>query len=151
MKFKTQLTIHNSSFLAPTRTPNIKGWLTWACLLQRYSYSLQWVFPVSNNHTHIPGQHHYSLSVPTRCSEIQYCYSECSQFTKQFYQQLKSFLHRINKFFLNKINTLQVMLCCIYKLHLPPVWESPSFVREMLQAFSTINVFSTIFYNKIQS
>ena len=63
--------------------------------------------------------HYYSLIILTRCSEIQSHCSECSQFAKQFYQQLK--------FFLNKINTLQVMLCCRHKLHLPLFRESPSF------------------------
>ena len=60
MKFKTQLTVHNSNFLTITRTPlatmstlNVKGLLTQAYSLQRESHLLQWVLPVLNSQTHI--------------------------------------------------------------------------------------------------
>ena len=35
------------------------------------------------------------------------------------------------------------------KLHLPRFRKSPDFAREMPQAFSTIDVYSMTFYNKI--
>ena len=74
MKFKTQLTVHNSSFLTVARTPltttrklNVMGSLTQACSLQQQSHSLLQVLLVSNSQTYIPKHtllfvdHTYSL------------------------------------------------------------------------------------------